>query len=108
MQDPARWVAAEEAMIIATLLLQKAARNSLESGFKQAVWPLVVDAVSQAPSVDIKKNLQQCKTCYDRVCVWFSLVCKQQLITSSSRLSTRLCGPCAACLGLAGMKGSRS
>src|SRR5882724_12292863 len=70
-RDPARWVAAEEAMIIATLLLQKAARNSLESGFKPVVWPLVVDVVSQATSVAIKKNLQQCKTCYHRVHVQF-------------------------------------
>jgi len=81
------WVMAEEAMIIATFLLQKATRNSLESGFKPVVWPLVVDAVRQATSEAIKKNLQQCKTCYHRVCVQFSLVCKQLLITSRSRLS---------------------
>jgi len=66
-RDPVRWVAAEEATIISTLLLQKAAGNSLESGFKPMVWPLVVNAVSQATSLAIKKNLQQCKTCYHRV-----------------------------------------
>src|SRR5882724_11000910 len=55
-RDPARWVMAEEAAIIATLLLQKATRNSSESGFKLAVWPLVVNAVSQATSVAIKKT----------------------------------------------------
>ena len=41
-RDKARWVAAEEATIIVTLLLQKATGNYLESGFKPAVWSLVV------------------------------------------------------------------
>jgi len=72
-KDPARWVAAEEAAIIATLLLQKAAGNSSESGFKPAVWPLVVDAVREATSETVKKNLLQCKTCYHRVCAQLSI-----------------------------------
>jgi len=72
-QDPARWVAAEEATIITTLLLQKAAGNSSESGFKLAVWPLVVDAVREATSETVRKNLQQCKTCYHRVCAQLSI-----------------------------------
>ena len=66
-RDKARWVTAEEASIITTLLLQKAAGNSSESGFKLAVWPLVVDAVREATSDTVKKTLQHCKTCHHRV-----------------------------------------
>src|SRR5882724_709559 len=70
-RDPVKWVVAEEAAIISTLLLQKATGNSLKSGFKPMMWPLVVNAVSQATSLAIKKNLQLCKTCYHRVHVQF-------------------------------------
>ena len=68
-RDKARWVAAEEATIIVTLLLQKATGNYLESGFKPAVWSLVVDAVGEATTEAVKKSFLQCKTCYHRVCV---------------------------------------
>ena len=67
------WVAAEEATIIATLLLHKAKENSLESGFKLAIWPLVVDAVGEATSEGVRKSLMQCKTCYYKVCVQYSI-----------------------------------
>ena len=53
------WVAAEEATIIATLLLQKATGNSSESGFKPVVWPLVVNAVGEATSESVRKSLMQ-------------------------------------------------
>jgi len=72
-RDKAMWIAAEEAAIIVTLLLQKAMGISSESGFKPAVWPLVVDAVGEATSEGVRKNLMQCKTCYHKVCVQFSL-----------------------------------
>jgi len=112
-RDKARWVAAEEAIIIATLLLQKAAGNSSESGFKPSVWTLVVDAVGDATTESVSKNLLQCKTCYHRVCAQFSIYwyvaaeCPWPLIISSSRPSTRLCGPYAGCPGLAGIKDRR-
>ena len=73
-RDKARWVAAEEPTIIITLLLQKAAGNSLENGFKPAVWTLVVDAVGEAITTEsVSKNLLQCKTCYHRVCAHISI-----------------------------------
>src|SRR5882724_3075952 len=72
-RDKARWVAAEEAALIVTLLLQKAMGNSSESGFKPAIWPLVVDAVGEAMSEGVKKSLMQCKTCYHKVCAQYSI-----------------------------------
>src|SRR5882724_898793 len=53
-RDKAMWFAAEEATIIATLLLQKATGNSSESGFKPVVWPLVVNAVGEATSESVR------------------------------------------------------
>ena len=47
-KDKVRWVSAEEATLIAMLLTQQAAGNALESGFKPAVWCLVVQAVAGA------------------------------------------------------------
>ena len=58
-RDKARWVAAEETVIITMLLLQKAAGNSLESGFKPAVWSLAVDAVEEATTESVRNNLLQ-------------------------------------------------
>jgi len=78
-RDKAWWVAAEEA-----------ARNSSESGFKLAVWTLMVEAVGEATTEAVKKSLMQCKTCYHRVCVQNS-ISVWPLNISSSRLSTRWC-----------------
>jgi|SRR5882724_13706349 len=72
-KDKAMWFAAEEATLIVTLLLQKAVGNSLESGFKPAIWPLVVYAVGEAMSEGVRKSLMQCKTCYHKVCVQYSI-----------------------------------
>src|SRR5882724_7038946 len=72
-RDEATWVTAEQATLIATLLLQKAMGNSSESGFKPAVWPLVVYAVGEAMSEGVRKSLMQCKTCYHKVCVQYSI-----------------------------------
>jgi len=66
-KDKAKWSAAEEVAIITTLLKQKVAGNSSESGFKPAVWLLVKFMVSKASSGGGRKDLQQCKTCYHRV-----------------------------------------
>jgi len=55
-RDKATWVAVEEATLIVTLLLQKAAGNSLQSMFKPAVWPLVVNAVGEAMSEGVRKS----------------------------------------------------
>src|SRR5882672_384367 len=71
-KDKAKWVATEEAAIIGTLLTQKAAGNSSESGFKSAVWSLVVHAVAGATMDSTQKDAMQCKTCYHRVCLPFS------------------------------------
>ena len=73
-KDKARWVAAEEAAIIMTLLTQKVAGNALESGFKPAVWALVVQAVAGATMDGSQKDILQCKTCYHCVsfCSFFS------------------------------------
>jgi len=68
-KDKARWVAAEEAAIIATLLTQKVASHALESGFKPTVWSFVVQAVAGATMDSSKKDALQCKTCYH--CVIF-------------------------------------
>jgi len=73
-KDKARWVAAEEAAIIATLLTQKAAGNASESGFKPSVWSLVVQAVAGATTTGFKKDSLQCKTCYQWVSFFFSLL----------------------------------
>src|SRR5882672_11073419 len=70
-KDKARWVAAEEAAIITTLLTQKAAGNASESGFKPTVWSLVVEAVAGATMDGSKKDALQCKTCYHRVSFLF-------------------------------------
>ena len=67
------WFAAEEAALIATLLLQKAMGNSSESGFKPAVWPLVVNVVGEATSEGVRKSLMQFKTCYHKVCAQYSI-----------------------------------
>ena len=72
-RDKARWVSTEEAAIIAMLLLQKATGNSLECGFKPAVWSLVVDVVGEATTESVRNNLLQCKTCYHRVCACNSI-----------------------------------
>ena len=71
-REPARWVMAEEAAMVATLLLQKATSNALESGFKPAVWAVVVHAVGVATAEPVKKTLLQCKTCYHRVSAQYS------------------------------------
>src|SRR5882672_9030363 len=71
-KDKAKWVATEEAAIIGTLLTQKVARKSLESGFKSVVWSLVVHAVAGATMDSTKKDAMQCKTCYHQVCLPFS------------------------------------
>src|SRR5882724_12943888 len=63
----ARWVVAEEATMVATLLLQKASGNASESGFKPVVWAVVVHTVGIATAEPLKKTLFQCKTCYHRV-----------------------------------------
>src|SRR5882672_3420635 len=63
-KDKARWVATEEAAIIATLLTQKAAANVSESGFKPTVWSFVVQAVAGATMDGSKKDALQCETCY--------------------------------------------
>ena len=65
--------AAEEAAIITTLLKQKSAGNSSESGFKPSVWPLVEFSVSKASSGDVRKDLQHCKTCYHKVSHFYCL-----------------------------------
>jgi len=59
--------------IITTLLKQKVAGNSSESGFKPSVWPLVEFMVSMAIYGDGRKDLQQCKTCYHRVNSFYCL-----------------------------------
>src|SRR5882724_11074849 len=59
---------AEESTIIATLLLQKAAGNSSESGFKPAVWPLVVDAVR--PSIRTSISARPAITRYVHGSLW--------------------------------------
>src|SRR5882672_3840494 len=71
-KDKARWVAAEEAAIIATFLTQKAAGNALESGFKPTVSFCVVLAVAVATMDGSKKDALQCKTCYH--CVSFLFI----------------------------------
>ena len=53
-RDKARWVMAEEAAIIVTLLLQKAMGNYLESSFKPVVWSLVVDVVGEATTKAVR------------------------------------------------------
>ena len=70
-REPARWVVAEQAMMVAALLLQKATGNASESGFKPAVWAVVVHAVGVATAEPVKKTLLQCKTCYHRVSVQY-------------------------------------
>jgi len=70
-KDKARWVAAEEAAIITTLLTQKAAGNASESGFKPTVWSFVVQAVAGATMDGSKKDALQCKTCYHHVSFLF-------------------------------------
>jgi len=106
-RDKATWVTAEEAAIIMTLLLQNAVGNSLESRFKLAIWPLVVNVVGEATSEGVRKSLMQCKTCYHKYVQNTLFIYMCLLIVSSLRLSTRLCGLCACFLGLAGMKESR-
>src|SRR5882724_13428575 len=89
-KDKAKWVATEEAAMITTLLTQKGARNSSESGFKAVVWSLVVTAVAPATAVTTKKDLMQCKTCYHRVCHLFShfshWLTSQALFTAPGRI----------------------
>jgi len=44
-----------------TLLTQKVARNASESGFKPAVWALVVQAVAGATMDGSQKDILQCR-----------------------------------------------
>ena len=68
-------------------------------GFKPAVWAVGVQAVGVATTEGVKNTLLQCKTCYHRVSVHtlFMSICLPNI--SSSRPSTRPCGPCAGFLG---------
>jgi len=104
-RDKARWVATE-ATIIMTLLLQKATGNSLESGFKPAVWSLVVDVVGEATTESVR-NLLQYKTCYHRVCahnsIYWNVATEFLQLKVEYKDVWTLCG----CLGSAGMKESR-
>jgi len=56
-KDKAKWSATEEVAITTTLLEQKAASNSSESGFKPSVWLLVEFTVSKASYGDGRKDL---------------------------------------------------
>ena len=71
-KDKVRWVAAEEAAIIMTLLTQKVASNVSESSFKPMVWSLVVQAVAGATTDGFKQDTLQCKMCYQWVSFVFS------------------------------------
>ena len=73
-KDKVRWVAAEEATIIATLLTQKVAGNASESSFKPAVWSLVVQAVAGATTDSSKKDALKCNMCYQQASFVFSLL----------------------------------
>jgi len=68
-----KWSSAEEAAMIATLLVQKQAGNASESSFKPSVWSLVVAAVEEATTEDVGKDIAQCKTCYHKVSRFFSI-----------------------------------
>jgi len=72
-KDKVRWVAAEEATIIVTLLTHKVARKASESGFNPTIWSLVVQAVAGATTDSSKKDVLQCKMCYQWVSFIFSL-----------------------------------
>src|SRR5882724_1009817 len=80
-KDKAKWTDTEEAAIITTLLEQKAAGNTSESGFKPSVWPLVEFSVSKATVGDVRKNVLQCKTCYHKVSLFFGLLSCMHLLT---------------------------
>jgi len=58
-RDKARWVSAEEAAIIMTLLLQKVAGNSSESGFKPSSLVLGGGCVGEATTESVRQNLLQ-------------------------------------------------
>ena len=62
------WLAAEEAAIVAELLVQKLTGNASESGFKPSVWQAVKNAVTASISGHGKKDVKQCKTHYQKVC----------------------------------------
>ena len=62
------WLAAEEAAIVAELLVQKLAGNTSESGFKPSVWQAVKNAVTASISGHGNKDVKQCKTRYQKVC----------------------------------------
>jgi hypothetical protein len=49
---------------IGVLLAQKLAGNTSESGFKLAVWGLVVEELANVTKVGLKKNVKQCKANY--------------------------------------------
>src|SRR5882672_10352136 len=70
-KDKARWVATEEVAIIVMLLIQKAAGNASESGFKPTVWSFMVQAVAGATMDSSKKDALKCKTCYHRMSFLF-------------------------------------
>lgn len=77
----AHWSSAEEAELVAVLIDQKALGNSSESGFKSAVWYIVVEALGNLAVEDIsspKKSVEQCKGLFQRVSrLWDQLLGEQ-------------------------------
>jgi hypothetical protein len=55
-KDHTKWCATEEAAVVATLLSQKAAGNVSESGFRPAVWQIVVKDLAEITPEGLAKN----------------------------------------------------
>ena len=64
-----KWVAVEEATLMVVLLLEKVAGNSAETGFKPQVWKKVVDAIAGVTELVARKDVKQCKSRFQRVCL---------------------------------------
>ncbi|KAF8578946.1 hypothetical protein K439DRAFT_1280245, partial [Ramaria rubella] len=58
-----KWIAAEEAAIIATLLGQKAAGNASDAGFKPMVWKIVVDDLADVITLSVGMYIFQTVLC---------------------------------------------
>ena len=70
-----KWTPADEATLINTLKIAKANAQQADNGWKPAAWHLVVEALkgSEAVSGGLPKEVQPCKTAWQRVGSAFTL-----------------------------------
>lgn len=71
--DHVKWTAAEEAILVDTLLTQKELGLQSENGWKPVVWTTVVAALRDNFSFNIPKEAKHCKSRWQRVRASFDI-----------------------------------